>query len=394
MKLKKLLSLLLACAMLLAILSACGGNSGKDNNSDSKGSDNQTSDNQGNDRTEPYRIGMVNLSAYGTSMMAGMNAIKSMCDAADVELVAAELAIGDGDSFLTSVENLINMGVDGIMVTPFTEGSIRLIADLCEENGVDWFLANRQISDPELKEYVYSQSKFVGNDYCAEADITYEVVERLHSEYGIKNMAVLGLTQGDVNGDIRDAAIAQACEDLGINLLTETRGIISTDDVTNAVEGIISSYPEMDSIFIVGGLVTNGALAGANQALTNHNLQDKVVIGMIDIAAGMEEYMGEGKPLKVVTGGKTVLDQTVAVAALINHSNGVNADKTPYVLYTKMLFVTSPEESVDYNTYYETPDMPMMTGDQWYETLLGKDLDTMQSFLDNFTVAYAKSLHQ
>lgn len=399
MKMKKLLSILLACAMILAMMAACG--NGSENNTQNPGASNPSSNSddpstvsETPDRTEPYRLGMLNFSMYGTSMMAASNAIKDMCDSAGVELVTAELSFGGGDVVLTGVENLINMGVDGIMMTPGTEGSIRLLADLCEENGVDWFMANRQITDPELKEYVYGLSKFVGNDYCAEGDIAYEVVERLHNEYGIKNMAVIGLTQGDVNGDIRDAAIARACEDLGINLLTETRGISATDDVTNAVEGIISSYPEMDSIFIVGGLVTNGALAGANQALTNHNLQDKVVIGMIDIAVGMEEYMGEGKPLKVVAGGNTVLDQVLAVASLINHSNGVNADKTPYVFYTKMLFVTTPEESVDFNTYYETPDAPLMTGNQWFDTLLGKDLDTMQSFLDNFTVEYAKSLHQ
>ena len=44
----------------------------------------------------------------------------------------------------------------------------------------------------------------------------------------------------------------------------------------------------------MGGAVTRGALAGANQALANHNMQAKVAIGMIDIAAGMDEYMGEG----------------------------------------------------------------------------------------------------
>ena len=47
-------------------------------------------------------------------------------------------------------------------------------------------------------------------------------------------------------------------------MLTETRGIASAGDVTNAVEGIISSYPEVDGLFIVGGNVTNGALAGAS----------------------------------------------------------------------------------------------------------------------------------
>lgn len=193
---------------------------------------------------------------------------------------------------------------------------------------------------------------------------------------------------------MRDKGIAKACEDLGVNLLTETRGIVSASDVTNAVEGIISSYPEMDGIFIVGGLVTNGALAGANQALANHNMQDKVSIGMIDIAAGMDEYMGEGKPLKVVAGGNLVFDNVLAAACLINHKDGINADKTPYIINTRMMFIENPQDSVDYSEYYENPNKAMMSGDQWYDTLLGKSLEEMQSFVDNFTIAYAKSMNQ
>ena len=37
--------------------------------------------------------------------------------------------------------------------------------------------------------------------------------------------------------DLRDKGIAKACEEFGIKMLTETRGIVSASDVTNAVEG-------------------------------------------------------------------------------------------------------------------------------------------------------------
>ena len=397
MKLRKMIAILLAAVMLLCMLSACG-SKGNDtgnanNNSNTNTPANSSSDNQGTDRTEPYRLGVMNSSG-ATVFEATSQALRSLCEAAGVELVTAESAGYDDQGMLTTYENLVAMGVDGVVCASFSEGPIRLLADLFEENDVDWFLANRQISDPDLKEYVFGKSNFVGNDHCNETDIAYEVVERLHKDYGVKNLAVIGLTQGDLNGDLRDKGITKACEDLGINFLTETRGVKDVTDITNAVEGIISSYPEMDGIFIVGGLVTNGALAGANQALVNHNMQDKVYIGMIDIAAGMEEFMGEGKPLKVVAGGNLVIDQVLAAVSMINHFNGVNADQTPYVINTRMMFITSPEDSVDYAEYYENPTRAMMNGDQWYDTLLGKSLDAMQSFVDNFTIAYAKSLNQ
>lgn len=388
MKMKKLISTLLACTMIVGLLAACGN---KSTTESQKPNDPNTQ--QSEQPTKTYRLGVMSSSG-STTFEATSKAIRSMCEAAGIELVTAESAGYDDQGMLTTYENLVAMGVDGVVCASFSEGPIRLMADLFEENDVDWFLANRQISDPDLKSYVFGKSNFVGNDYCNEVDIAYEMVARLHNDFGVNNLAVIGLTQGDLNGDLRDSGIAKACEELGVKLLTETRGISTVGDVTNAVEGIISSYPELDGIFIVGGLVTNGALAGANQALVNHNMQDKVSIGMIDIAAGMEEYMGEGKPLKVIAGGNLVFDQVLAAASMINHFNGVNADKAPYILSTRMMFITSPEDSVDYAEYYENPNRAMMNGNQWYDTLLGKSLDEMQSFVDNFTLAYAKSMNQ
>ena len=390
MKMKTMRAALLAGTMLVGLLAACGDKGTTESQKPGNESQNPV---ESQDTEKKYRLGVMSYTGAAT-FEASAKAVQSMCDAAGVELVTVQLSGFDDQGFLTTYENMINMGVDGVVCCSSSEGPIRLMADLFEENGVDWFLANRQISDPDLKEYVFSLPSFVGNDYCAEEDIAYEIVERLHNDYGVENLAIIGLTQGDLNGDLRDKGIAKACEDLGVNLLTETRGIVSASDVTNAVEGIISSYPEMDGIFIVGGLVTNGALAGANQALANHNMQDKVSIGMIDIAAGMDEYMGEGKPLKVVAGGNLVFDNVLAAACLINHKDGINADKTPYIINTRMMFIENPQDSVDYSEYYENPNKAMMSGDQWYDTLLGKSLEEMQSFVDNFTIAYAKSMNQ
>ncbi len=125
-------------------------------------------------------------------------------------------------------------------------------------------MVNRRLSDPDLKEYAFSQSKLAGNEFCYEEETAYQLVKKLHEDYGVKNLAAIGLTQGDAAGDLRDQGFAKACDEFGINLLTETRGISSASDVTNAVEGIISSYPDVDGLFIVGGNVTNGALAGVN----------------------------------------------------------------------------------------------------------------------------------
>lgn len=388
---KKLLSVLLALTLVLCILGGCG-----DTGSTPSQQPGSTSV-QGDapvDQAEPYRLGVLSLGALTTTFKAATLSLQDMCDTANVELVQVELAGYDDQGFLTTYENMINMGVDGVIAYTFSEGTIRLLADLFEENDVDWYLANRQISDPDLKEYVFSKENFVGNCYCEEEQMAYNIVEQLNKDYGVENLAVIGLTQGDLNGDLRDKGIAAACEALGVTLLTETRGIATAADVTNAVEGIITSYPEVDGIFIVGGTITTGALAGANQSLSNHDLLDQVAIGMIDIAPGMSEYMGDGKPLKVVAGGNLVMDYIFAGACMINHFNGVNADQTPYVINTNMLYVYTPEDAADYDLYCENTEHPLMSGSKWNDTLLGKDLAAIQAFSDDFSIAQAKSLNQ
>ncbi len=342
-----------------------------------------------------YKIGMLDLSATGaTAFLTADKTIRDLCETVGAEYVPVTLAGYDDASFITSFENMIDQGCDAVMVYTFSEGPISLVADMFEEAGVDWFLLNRRISDEALKEKVFSLDHFIGNCYCEEEENAHDMVIELNKELGVKNLAVIGLAQGDLNGDLRDKGIARACEESGVNLLTETRGIATVDDVTNAVEGIIATYPEVDGIFIVGGVVTTGALAGAAQALSNHGLSDKVSIAMVDISVGMSEYMGEGKPLKLVTGGNLIMDNILSAACIINHAMGINTENEPYIINTHMMSVRTIEDAEDYDEYCENPNNPVISGDLWYDTVVGKSVDDLSAFADTFSIDYAKSLHK
>lgn len=346
-------------------------------------------------KLDGYKIGGVDMTATGmTTFLTADVTIRNLCDAVGAEYVPVTLAGYDDASFIAAYESLIDQGCDAVMVYTFSEGPISLIADMLEEAGVSWFIANRRISDEALKEKVFSMDTFIGNCYCEEELNSYEMVRELSEDLNVKNLAVIGLAQGDLNGDLRDKGIARACEEFGVNLLTETRGINTVDDVTNAVEGIIATYPEVDGIFIVGGVITTGALAGAAQALANHDLSDKVAIAMVDISAGMSEYMGEGKPLKLVTGGNLVMDNILASVGIVNHALGVNVDSEPYIAYTHMMSIRNPQDAADYDEYCENPTVPVISGDEWFETLVGKDLTEVQDFATNFSIEFAKELHK
>ena len=402
---KKILAILLASALVLALFTGCGSSASTtpaapaDNATESSEPaaevKTETAEEPAAVTFEGWKLGAQDNSGTGYPFyVATHNMLLDVCETTGIELGTTTAAGYDDASIIAAFENLIDQGCNLISVATFSEGTLSLVADLMEENNVNWFLANRRISDPDLKEKVIACEHFIGNSYCDEEQNAYEMTCELHDDYGVENLAVIGLAQGDLNGDLRDKGIARACEEKGMKLLTETRGISTVDDVTNAVEGIIASYPEVDGIFIVGGLITNGALAGATQALANHNMSDKVSIAMVDIAPGMSAYMGEGQPLKLVTGGNIVMDMLFADACLINHAMGVGVESEPYIINTHMLKIKSAEDADNYDEYVESMTTPMISGEAWYETLIGKNIDEVQAFSDGFSIEYAKSLRK
>ena len=386
---KKTLSIILALIMVLGLLAGCG---------QSSTTEAQTSDAPAVEPAtakpgEGKKLGMLQLSAFGIpSMIEAENSIKNLCEYYGIEVVTAPVTGYDDASLIATYEQLINEGCNAVSVYTFSEGTIGLLADVFEEAGVNWFLANRHVTDPALIEKVFATKMLVGNCYCQEEEVAYDMVCKMADEMGVKNLAVIGLQEGDINGDYRDKGIARACEEKGITLLTETRGIASVDDVTNSIESIIASYPELDGIFIVGGAVTTGALAGASQALANHNMSDKVSIAMIDFATGMGDYMGEGNPLKLVAGGNLTMDMYLSAASLVNCLLGENVDDQPYELHTSMMYITSPEEAADYEEYCENVDIPLISGESWEKYFIGKSIDEIQTFVTNYSIATAKEM--
>lgn len=364
---KKLVTILLATLM---IFSLCACSKTEDNN------DAPVED-------QKIVIGGLAMGAAASSLKSAEVNVDELCKTYGAEVIRAAVSGYDDQSMLATYESLIDQGCNALTVYTFSESAIRLVADLCEERDVYWFLANRQITNPDLKDYVFGCEHFVGNGYCQETEIAYDLTVELNEKHGVKNLAIIGLQQGDINGDYRDAGIAKACEEKGINILTETRGISTVDDVTNTVEGIIASYPEVDGIFVVGGAVTTGALAGANQALANHNMEDKVSIALIDIEAGMENYMGEGKALKICAGGNLGMDMMMPAICLINHFKGVNVDEEAYIINTHMQYLRTAEDVIDFDTYCQNTEKPLYTGNEW-DALVGQNNSVIQTWVDNF----------
>ncbi|MDR0908278.1 MAG: substrate-binding domain-containing protein [Spirochaetaceae bacterium] len=349
---KKTITLLLVAIIAISTVFA----SGKNESAASSG--------QG---TGKLRVGLIPLGDETTaSGRAQLLAQKTIAEAAGIELVPVQLGGYDDESFMTAYESMINQGVDAVLCFTLSETVLPLLKNLFEQNNVKFALFNRQVFDQKIKQDLFGSPMFIGNEHSEETQNAYDMVKWMHDTYSVKNMAVIGLTKGDINGDYRDSGIESACKDLGINLLSETRGISTTEDITKATESLIASYPEMDSIFIVGGTVTTGALAGVNQSLVNHNLADKVRICMVDIATGMLQYMDNG-PLKLVAGGNLIADTMLSLVLAANALHGTPLGEKPEMT-VPMFWITNSTDAGNYDTYIEG-SIPPFSADYYKQNM-------------------------
>jgi ABC-type sugar transport system substrate-binding protein len=377
---KRLPALLLASMFLFAALIGCSGKKGGET----------SRENAGTGADGKHKVGMIKVlgdeTAAGRAQLLAMNTI---AEAAGLELVLVQLGGYDDESFMTAYESMVNQGVNAVVVFTLSETVLPLLKDLFERNNVKFFLYNRQVSNKQMEDLLFSSPMCIGNDHADETQNAYNMVKSLKETYDINNLAAIGLTKGDINGDYRDAGIARACADLGINLLTTTRGIVTTEDVTKAVDGFIASYPEMDSIFIVGGVITSGALAGAYQAIANHRMQDKVAIGMVDISTGMLAYMDRG-PLKLVAGGNLMCDTIFSLVAVANELHGTPLAELP-IIKVNMFWITSSEDAGNYDKYIEGAVTPFSI-EEYQKTMFKwlnpeATLESVQRIASDFSIA-------
>lgn len=410
---KKGIALFIILTLLMGLLSACGnGNANQTTQTNSPASEAvDTESAKSTESTEPavstsaptpkngknFRVGTINLAIVDTpTSRARALANEVAFAAAGMEQVQFTLTEYTDEAFMNGYESLCKDGVDAVVCFTLSETVLPLLKDMFEEYEVKFFLANRKISDESLQDLMLSSPMCLGNNHCEETEIAYELTQYLYVNHDVKNLAVIGLVSGDVNGDYRDTGIKQACEDFGINLLAETRGIVTTEDITNSVEGFIASYPEMDGIFIVGGSVTHGALPGIYQALSNHNLLGKVSIAMVDIAGGMEEYMDDGS-LKIVAGGNLIPDFIFAFVAIANELMGTPLSGEAYILNTQMFYITTGAEAEEYAKYIEGSISSFI--EEEYQAMMFKwlnndvTLESIREIINNFSIEDVKNRH-
>lgn len=390
MKLKKLIALLLALAMIFA-LAGCG--SSESATSDAGSSESAAS--SGGDATESesvdvsgHKIGMIwygNTDAMGGTFYAWANHAAELLG---VELVWALGSYTTADE-LTDCENLISAGCDAIYFIPMDTAANLQLGNACQEAGVYWAISNRDIIDEDVLAACEANPYFVTRIYDNSYDVCKEMVKVL-ADQGITKVCMASGDPTDAMMVDRNNGFIDGCAEYGIEILGSFQ--LDSGNTATTVDGVnnfLTLYPEMEAILVVSGT------AGVGDAIISTLESADIETGSIKVAAfdtfdGNQAAFDAGW-LAVSCGGYTT-ECLVSFLSLINRVAGYEFSDGLAVMTLAPLLITSSEDMEIFSAYVDNPEVQLYS-DELILSLVGPDVtvEDYQAVLDDWSIDFVKS---
>ncbi|MCR1841544.1 sugar ABC transporter substrate-binding protein [Murimonas intestini] len=294
----------------------------------------------------------------------------------------------DADGTMNFVESEIAAGVDGLMFVPPSDSVLPTVCSLCEEAEVYWAISMRTIEDEEIREMCENSPYYVGNCYEDEEE-TGRLVGEYLGKQGAKKIAIITTIKGDTTGEAREAGLAKACEEYGIEIVGEARGLTQASDVTNAVESFLSANAELDAVFCVGTTVTGV------QEITVKAVQDSgrkgVQVVCVDHPDGITDLFESGTLTYSIGTPSFALDTYICAIKMVNAIQGypISGEKEGKSSnFIAMAVVSNAEEAKVYEeassnneyTFFDEKEIKDLL--RWNNPQL--DESGLQSVLDNY----------
>lgn len=352
---KKMIALLTSMTLVLStILMGCGSqkNTGETEEQQTEEASSETA--QTSDKLpEKFKIGVVIWSTTDDLGGASARLLNYASDIIGCEMVY-NTNISSPESQITATENLIAAGCNAIAICNYSDDILPKITSLCEENEVYFTLIWRSISDPEVKEIVEASPYYLGNTCESEEETGYMMGESFHN-MGCENIAVITMEKGDATADARDAGFDRACDEFGMNRISEVRNnTLTAEETTKAVENFLASFPELDGIFVTGG--SNTILEGVIQALALHNKTGEVKVACIDFISDLDKYIEEGA-IDAISGGHFV-DPLFSYMLMVNKLTGTPLSDNCEQIDLNFINLQSPDDARNYYKYCEGDSYP------------------------------------
>ncbi|MDD3338529.1 MAG: sugar ABC transporter substrate-binding protein [Lachnospiraceae bacterium] len=299
---KRILSVLMGVTLVASMFAGCGSSENKTEASEDKAE--TATEDTAEDKTEttettaaagdfeckPYSIALPFPESGLTSFEIARSNFDLLESQTNGEIINAASDLTP-DGVLSFVESQVAAGVSGLVICPPSDSVLPTVTQLCEEAGVYWGITLRSISDPEIKAMVEASPYYVGNCYEDEETAGYTCGKWM-GDAGYKKIAIISQAKGDTTCDTREVGLGKACEELGIEIVGESRGHAQASDTTAATESFLAANPDLDAIFFVGSACT-GAHEACIKAIQDAG-RDDVKVVTIDFPDAMTEDFETG----------------------------------------------------------------------------------------------------
>jgi ribose transport system substrate-binding protein len=292
-----------------------------------------------------------NVATLANPFFQGMT--KGVVDAAakypNITLINTN-ANGDANTQSTMVIDLINQGVDALILNPINANSIVPVVDQAKKKGIPVFTLDRGAACGDC------QVNFLETDNVALGrEGAQYIAAQLKKRYGKIQGNVVDLVGliGTTAGDDRDKGFTEefnkiAAENPGLKLVARQEGKFDQETSFNLMSQIMAANPQIDAVFNGNDDNAVGALRAIKQASKNAPLDDPKHI----IVVGID---GTAQALTAIRKGE--MDATLSQNPLTMASQSVkyvdqffNGDKSkipghefwPHILLTKEN-IDSPE---------------------------------------------------
>lgn len=352
-KYTKILTLLISLLLAASLMTACaaggegpsvGGTGAADGESASAGS-------------EPsFKFGFIHTSFSDQLGIMYQKYASYAAKELGCEIMFAENG-SDADLRMSSLENMIQVGCNGIIVSTVTEPMLKA----CEEAGVYLIQVGNNISDPDLAAAADNSSCYIGSVLVDNYEVGYNMAAAMY-EQGCRNVAILEFTPGAVTTmDDRASGIeAFLAEHPDMQVATTFSGGASA--FAEGTEQILAAYPDIDGIISV---MANTSIASS---IYSFGMADQVKYAGVDIQEGTDELLEAGT-MAYVAGG-AFPNAEICVAMLYNYLTGYEVwEDSLEDIRRPLVELQSVEDYNDYMKYMEG-DLPVYSGDE-LKTIVG-----------------------
>ena len=384
---KRILAVILVFIMAASVLAGCGSKSLPENNSSS---DSSQKDSDSTNDVVDHKIGVI---LYGKDDNMGAAVYSYLNHAAEVlgnVKLVWDLGAYDVDAQISSTQNLIAAGCEGILVLPMVDDTVQQMSDICEQSGVYFSLMFRDITDETIREAVYANEYFLGFVREDDKTVAKQMVKVL-ADSGVTNIGVQLMAAGN-SLSIRNDGMYEGAEEYGIKVEAEFP-VTSSGDVSGNntyIQNTLDSYPDVNGIYLTTASIGLGE--GAANLLSGIQNKGSVKLASFDVFDGMSDAFDNGV-LACAAGGVNP-DALFSFMVLYNAVDGVRLSDEVVELYQNFLLVTNSEECTIFEKYIGNTEYQVYTEDQ-IKSLAGRynpevTLKDYQDLMEQYSIEWLK----